>query len=343
MPSQTFNTSDDARLFSRAVGGSISVIGGKYTVTYGTTVTGNNPPATNPPANNNPNVWNPASGVSFEQWNYDRSAKQSRAEAAGVLIAQFNAYGLSGISNLVQSFVNSSVPPALWQTKLKESKAYQDRFPAMAALAKAKKAMSESDYITQERAYDSVFSAAGIPGYAKSPKDYYFFFTNNISPEQVGNRVNAATSLINNSDPNALNAFQKFYGIGKKDLLAFYLSPKQQGPELIKKAQIAMTAGSAANFGVNVNEDFGRSIIDAGLASKAPEAFAKTAQTREELSRLASIGQGSITTDQIVEANLGMGTSSEKIVTGLASQERGRFSGKGTGTSMINQNVSGSY
>jgi hypothetical protein len=338
---QTFNNSEDARLFSRSVGGSIAAIGGKYIVTYrvagaaGGTNNGTNT-GTNSP-------YDPTKGVDYAKLSYEDAKRSANATAIGTLVGAFNQYGLSGLAPWIISQIKAGKPASEVAINIRKTKEYQERFPAMSVLAKAGKAIDESTYIGYERAYDEVFSAAGIGGYTKKPKDYYFWITNNISPTQVGERVNAATTLINNSNPNALDAFQKFYGIGKKDLLAFYLSPKQKGPELIKKAQIAMTSGVGATFGVNVSEGFGRSIIDAGLGNQAPEAFAKAAETKEELTRLASIGQGSLTTDQIVEANLGMGASSSKIVTGLASQERGRFSGRGTGKSMINQNVSGSY
>jgi hypothetical protein len=334
---QTFNNSEDARLFARSVGGTIASAGGRYIVTYkvaGTTNGTNN--GTTPP-------FDPTKEIDYAKLSYEDAKKSANATAIGTLVGAFNQYGLGGLSSWIIGQIKAGKPASEVAINIRNTKQYQERFPAMAALAKAGQAIDESQYIDYERRYDAVFSAAGLGGYAKKPKDYYFWLTNDISPEQVADRVNAATSLINNSNPNSLDAFQKFYGIGKKDLLAFYLSPKQKGPELIKKAQIAMTSGVAATYGVNVEESFGRSIIDAGLGNQAPEAFAKTAQTKEELQRLASIGQGSLTTEQIVEANLGMGASSEKIVTGLASQERGRFSGKSGGTSMINQNVSGSY
>ena len=289
-----------------------------------------------------PNAYDPLAGIKLQQEFLRQQQKSEYASAAATMRAAFSQYGLSGLNGYMTSLIMAGKPAAEVAILLRNTNAYKNRFPAMEYFAKKGQAISEGEYITKEIAYNEAFAAAGLSGYVKSPKQYAAWMMKNVSPTQIAQRLDAATTMINNSNSNIIDAFQRYYGITKKDLLTFYLDPKQAGPELLTKAKAAMLGGSAQSYGIGLSEELSRTMVDAGI-NNASEAFAKTAQTREELQRLGAISGTDVTTAEIVQANTGISTSAEKKITGLASQERARFQGRGTGTSMIDQSVSGSY
>lgn len=289
--------------------------------------------------------FNASQGVDWQAKYYDDMKKSNYASAANTLTAAFSMYGLGGLSGTITSMIQDGKPASEVAILLRQTPTYKERFPAMDALAKQGRALSEGEYINLETGYDKALRAAGVDpkSIISGPKDYYHYIANNVSVEEFGNRVNTATTLLNNSATEYTNAFQKYYGINKSDLLMYYLDPAKSAPELMKKAQIATVGGTATMQGLDIGEAFSRKIVDTGLSKEAGSAFAKTAAEKEGYARLAGMENVDLTTGQLIESNLGMNAESVAKTKGLASRERARFSGRAGGTEILNTNVSGSY
>lgn len=287
--------------------------------------------------------FDPTSGVDWQKKYYDDLKTEGYRSAAATLRSAFEAYGLGGLSSTITGYIMDGKPASEVSILLRQTPQYKERFPAMDTLAKNGRAITEGEYIGLETNYNKILSGAGLNGYFKSPNDYAQYIAKDISPEEFASRVNTATTFVNNSNPNAVEMFKNYYGINKEDLLRYYLDPEKAAPELLKKASIATVGGAAAAAGLDIGESYARNITDAGAAKNAPEAFAKVAQTKEELAKLAAIEGGNVTTGELVGSALSMDVNATKKVQGLASQERARFAGKSAGTAVTGSNVSGSY
>lgn len=289
------------------------------------------------------NNFDATSGVDWQKKYYDDLKTEGYRSAAATLRSAFEAYGLGSLSSTITGYIMDGKPASEVAVLLRQTPQYKQRFPAMDTLAKNGRAISEGEYIGLETSYSKVLSAAGLNNYFTSPNDYAQYIGKDISVEEFSSRVNTATNFVNNSNPNAIEMFKNYYGINKQDLLKYYLDPAKATPELLKKAEIATTAGAAAAAGLDLGEEYSRNIVDSGAAKNAPEAFANVARTKEELAKLASIEQTGVTTKELVGGALGIDANAAKKVSGLASQERARFSGKSAGTAVTGSNLSGSF
>lgn len=230
---------------------------------------------------------------------------------------------------------------------------YNDRFPGLNQLRQKGLAITEGAYNEQMNSYSKIFKSAGLDSYAdfKSNKNTYAnFLINDISPEELKARVNTATSFVNSADSTITDTFQKYYGVSKKDLVAYYLDPDLALNNLQRKTEAAQLGTVAANVGMDLGVNYAESLsARAENASVTGQNIANTASAissagavKEEVSKLAGISGGTITGKELIESRLG-DINAQKKVQGLASQERARFSGKSAGTGIIGQNVSGSY
>lgn len=304
-----------------------------------------NTPTTQSTTQSTTQKFNPVEGINWEKKYYDDMKKSQYASAAATLSSVFESYGLGGLTGTITSLIMQGKPADEVSILLRQTPTYKERFPAMDALAKRGRALSEGQYIGLEKGYDGALRAAGVEpkSLISGPRDYYNYIVNDVSVEEFSNRVNTATTLLNNANTEYIDAFKKYYGINKSDLLMYYLDPAKSAPELMKKAEIATVGGTATRYGLDIGERFAREITDTGLSKEAAGAFAKTAQEKEGFARLAGIEGQDLTTGELIESNLQMNTESIQKTKGLASRERARFSGRSAGTEILGGNVSGSY
>lgn len=284
-------------------------------------------------------------GIDWQKQYWEDKAKSDYASAAGTLTAAFEMYGLGGLAGTIKGMIMDGKPSAEVSILLRQTPEYKQRFPAMDSLAKKGRAMTEGEYIGLETSYDQALRSAGVDpkSIIGGPQDYYHYIANDVSVAEFTGRINSATTLVNNSNPEYVDAFQKYYGINKSDLLMYYLDPAKSATELAKKASIATVGGTATQYGLDVGEQLSRKIVDTGMTKDAATAFAKTGLEKEALGALSTIENQDLTTADIIKSNLQMDTESVQKTQGLKSRERARFSGKAGNVETLQQNVSGSY
>ena len=230
---------------------------------------------------------------------------------------------------------------------------YADRFPGMSELRKKGIAITEAKYNEQMNTYSNVFKRAGLDNYAdfKANKNTYAnFLINDVSPDELKTRVNTATSFVNNADQTATKMFQDYYGISKKDLVAYYLDPSKAVEQLQSKAEAAKIGAVGAGSGLDIGSQYAESLASRAASSASTgintavvgSAISYAGGIKEEAAKLANIEGTDITGKTLIESKLG-NDSASKIVEGLTSREAARFSGKGAGLNVLGVNMSGSY
>ena len=86
--------------------------------------------------------------------------------------------------------------------ELRETPEYKTRFPAMDALSKRGRAISEAQYINYEQSAAAVFKAAGLPaGFYDTPDDFSRFLTNDVALPELQKRVEAYQDVAFSQPP----------------------------------------------------------------------------------------------------------------------------------------------
>lgn len=164
-------------------------------------------------------------------------------------------YGLESMTDWIVSAVVSGKDELTILTELRSTPQYKKRFPAMAELQKNAAAgtgiaITEGDYISQERAYRQAFALSGLPPQMwDSPDDFAKLMTADVSPTEVQRRIAAAQEAVNNTDPNTRSALLEMYGITAQDLMAYALDPKRGADYIQKIATSGILAGYARSAG----------------------------------------------------------------------------------------------
>jgi hypothetical protein len=280
--------------------------------------------------------------------------RKGQASESIALMNQFLQYNdLGGVASRAADMFYQGKSYAEVYTTITGTQEYNDRFPGLAQLRKKGIAIDEAKYNEQMNTYENIFKRAGLDNYAdfKSNKNTYAnFLINDISPDELKARVNTATSFVNNADSTITEMFQKYYGINKKDLVAYYLDPETSITQLQRKTEAAQLGTSAANVGLDVGSAYAESLsARAGDArstginvANITSAITAAGAAKEEYAKLAGISGDALTTKDLIESKLN-DVNAAKKVSGLASQERARFSGKSAGTAVTGSNLSGSF
>lgn len=122
----------------------------------------------------------------------------------------------------------------LFMPEIEKTTSFQARFPGYSARQKnGYSAISLGDYINLENEYHRIMQSAGMPkSFYDSPADYGAWIANDVSPDEINTRVQAATAVAQRVDPTMRTILATAYGIGTGDLAAYALDPAKAGPIL---------------------------------------------------------------------------------------------------------------
>lgn len=242
--------------------------------------------------------------------------------------ALLKQYGLESLAPTVLGLVQQNYSSDTVTLLLQDTPAYKTRFAGNAARIKADlPALSPAEYLSVESQYRSVISAAGLPkSFYDQPSDFQSFIEGDMSPQELNDRVQSASALVNAQDPTVRAEFAKFYTHG--DMVAYALDPVRAAPIVGQQVQAAQVAASAASQGLDINAMTAEQLAGAGVtATQAQQGFGNVAQLQQVSSKLSEIYGGTYTQDQAIqETFLGNESAAEKRKR-LASAERGQFGG----------------
>jgi hypothetical protein len=269
---------------------------------------------------------------------------------AGLSGAQRNAYtavqdmltefGLQALAPKILGFVQQGFDSNTIGYELQQTNEWKTRFAANETRKKkGLPVLSPQEYIATERSYRQIMSNAGVPaGFYDQPTDFKKFLEDDISPEEVNNRVKAATDFVNRADPQEMAQMKKFYTTG--DMIAYALDPARAQPLVGKAFQAATIAGQAAEQGLQIGKGLSESLAGEGVTrDQAQQGFSLIAGEKDNANKLASIsGQDGFTTEDLVNETFRANSAVADRRKKLASQERGRFGGSsGIGSSSLSQ------
>ena len=251
----------------------------------------------------------------------------------------FNSYGIkydSELDGLIKDAMRAGYGPDqldLIMPELEKTKAFNARFPGYAKrVQNGYNALSLGEYLNLENQYHRILQQAGLPaGFYDHPSDFGNWIANNVSPDEITSRVQAATNAAQQIDPTMRTLLGKFYGLGTADIASYFLDQKRALPVIERQFNSAQIATAAARNGFQVNgmghyED----LLDQGVtASQAAQSYGTIKSLTDTVGRTASIyGQSYSQNDAEQDVFFNKSDKRKKIM----SQEQATFGGRSSGS-----------
>lgn len=273
----------------------------------------------------------PKASYSYEA---DLFASPNR-DAAAAVIGVFKQYGLESLAPRIIGYMQQGYSSDTIALMLQDTTEYKQRFAANEARKKAGlPVLSPQEYIATERSYRQIMQQHGLPvGFYDQNSDFTRFLSDDISPQEVQQRVQTAAEFVQRADPRELAAMRRFYTTG--DLVAYALDPKRAAPLVGKSIAAATIAGQADSQGIGLTRAQAERLAASGVTrDAAQQGFAAIASEQPNANKLASIyGEGGFSTQDLIDETFNANASIAERRRRLASKERGAFSG----SSAVNQ------
>ena len=195
----------------------------------------------------------------------DRLARMSQEEktaerlsAYNILKMEFDRYGLGTLVSDIRDLLIESTPPSEFGLRLRDTKAYKDRFKANEArIASGLSALSPAEYVGLEDQYQSVMRNYGLPAsyYTKDATGKQVGFekliAGDVSNTELEDRISTAQKRVLNANPEVSSALKQFYpDITNGDILAYTLDPTKGLEDIKRKVTAAEIGGAAIQSGL---------------------------------------------------------------------------------------------
>jgi hypothetical protein len=181
------------------------------------------------------------------------TGKAERQSAYDLLYSEFDRYGLGSLVTPLKDLITSGASPSEFTIRLRETDAYKKRFAANEArIKKGLRALSESEYIRSEDAYQEVMRRRGLPesyyatGDLGIQKGFEALIAGDVSSTELEDRIVTAQDRVLNANPEIARTLKEFYpGISNGDILAYVLDPAN-AINVIKRKVMTAEIGAAA-------------------------------------------------------------------------------------------------
>lgn len=293
--------------------------------------------------------------VAFNKAQAEAATKATRESAFALLKKEFDKYGLSSLADTVKSYIMQGSPVEEVTLRLRATPEYQARFAGNEMRLKAGlNVYDEATYLQLENAYDQVFTSYGVMEAAGNTAEarrarYAQFIGGTISPDEIKGRVQLAVAAANEDEVTKATLKQLYPSISDKDIVSYFLNPKETLPKLETKIRASQIGAAAVRQGLVTNVATAEELAAMGIteqeAERAYSAYAGIKPTLDLLSGLEK-DQELAVNQQVAEGALLKGLASEqRKIEGLKQKELARFggsSGTARGVSLNNQ-MGGAY
>lgn len=194
-----------------------------------------------------------------QQQGFENARKQAtRTNIFDTVTSVLKQYGIdldgTGLSSLVRDWTQQDKSADWIRISLRDTQAYQDRFPAMKELIKRNQFIDEATYIAQEQSYRAVMKAADLPdGFYDKPSDYSSLITGQVSAKELEDRVTSAQTVLDkNTDPAYRSYLAENYGITDGQMLAYVLDGEKAQSLITKQIRSVQMGGAAKKYGFDL-------------------------------------------------------------------------------------------
>ena len=271
----------------------------------------------------------PAGPSAYEKWLMEQAAAQERQRqinAIESLRGVMESYGLSSLMGKITEYVKQGYDGDAVRALIRTTPEYKERFPAMDALAKKGRAISESAYIEYERNAAQLEKAYGLPSGILGKNAVTGLLTNEVSANELENRVVMAAAGAYQAPQELKDTFLEYYGIDSGGLTAYFLDPEQALPLLNKQYVSSQIGAEAAMQDFNIAVGMAENLQQRGITQEtARQGFQDVARQRGFMQ-----GRGDVVTqEQLVSGTLLGEQESAKAIERSKKARLGQFAGGG--------------
>jgi hypothetical protein len=246
--------------------------------------------------------------------------------------ANLKLAGLDTLADTIDAYIKDDLSAAQIKINLVGTKAYKDRFPGMADLAKAGRAINEATYISMEKGMTSILKAYGLDDKVLGTTEKLgTVIANQVSVAEYEQRVSIAADKVK-KNTDVLAALNEYYGVTTEGAISYLLDPKL-GMDIIKKQIRASEIGAAADmYKFDIDKAAAESYINVSGTSDLntlKESFGKARLLADTQSRLASI-EGDKTYNELQAVATTLGNDQLRMLESQrrALREQARFAGQ---------------
>jgi hypothetical protein len=293
--------------------------------------------------------------LEFEQSQATAALQEKRQSAYDALKKEFTKYGIGSLVDSVKNLILTGSSPEEMVLKLRETPEYLKRFAGnKLRLDAGLNVYDEATYLDLENAYDQIFTSYGVEEAAGNTRaarqaKYAEFIGGTKSPDEIKGRVQLAV-LASQEDAVTKATMKELYPmLTDKDLVSYFLNPKETLPKLETKIRAAQVGAAAVRQGLVTNVATAEELVGLGVteeeAEKAYSAYAYDKPRIDLLSGLDPTKDNQVN-QQVAEGALLKNLASEQRKLDLLKQkELGRFGGSaGAARNLsLNRELGGTY
>lgn len=256
---------------------------------------------------------------------YRAQERQRKINAIEVIRGVLSQYGLESLYGKIVEYVQNGYDADAVMALIRTTPEYKQRFPAMDALAKKGRAISEAEYINYEQTASGLERRYGLPGGMLMGK-VTDLLSNEVSASELNDRVVLASAASIQAPQDLRDTFQRFYGIDQGGLTAYFLDPAVATPMLEKRYGTAIIGREAAAQGVGLDVYGAENLQSLGITQEQARAgFGEVAAARE-----LTTGRGDVVSQQqLIQGTLGGEQQAQRDIERARRSRVGRFEGGG--------------
>jgi hypothetical protein len=266
----------------------------------------------------------------------DKASANTAARAATTTAledfkANLQLAGLGELVSTIDEYIKQDLTAAQIKINLVGTQVYKNRFPGMAPLAAAGKAINEATYISIERGMVGVLKAYGLDDKVFGTTDKLGgIIGNQVSVTEFENRVQMASDKVK-KNTDVLAALNEYYGVLPEDAVGYLLDPKL-GMDIVKKRVRASEIGAAAEmYKFDLSKADAESYINVSGTSDLnalKESFGQARLLADTQTRLSQIEGTQYSELEAVAAQLGQDRQRQLESQRRALREQARFAGQ---------------
>jgi hypothetical protein len=254
-------------------------------------------------------------------------------DAKAIIKTMLDRYKLGDLTDQVWGLISNDTLPAnagidMIGDALRDTKTYQDRFPANAARLKAGlPELTVSEYVGLERGYADAMRGSGLPaGFYDDPTDFEKFIAGNTSVAEVQSRVNEGFKAVSESNPEVIKQMKELYGVDNAGLAAYFLDPARATPLLVKQARSAQIAAEAARqAGIKLTAGEAEALTAEGITQQQAQQGFSAVQEQKQLMGPNLGEEGTISQQELIGSTFGTDAAAKQRVETRARRRRAAF------------------
>ena len=218
-----------------------------------------------------------------------------------------------------------------------DTDAFKKRFPANEALKAAGKARySVSQYLQLEGDYARQMRARGIPqGFYDSPADFQNLIAQEVSPDELGARLEVGFQAVKQASPQVINEFKRLYGVSEGDLAAYFIDPERARPtfdqyEARRQAQAAaISAQAQTQAQMQLGAQQAEALVRAGISEEQAQAGFQAIGEQQGLFAAQMAGEQAVTAEEQIGATFGTNAQARQAIQQRRRRRQAAFEGGG--------------